>query len=310
MYSFETGQTFGVARNLGQVALAPAHRMPGPKDLDMQNTLRMSLAPGLELMGYDLGAHRVGPGERLPVTLYWRATRRIDADYQVSLNAKSVAGNEGGGWLDRLASEDYPTSRWRLGEIVVDVHQLQMPPSARSGFYVLNMRLIDAATDSDASQRLILGKIEFIERARRFDTPQVQFPVGIDLGGKVHLIGFNLPQAQVAPGRPFPLTLYWRALSQMDTSYTVFVHAVGPDGVIRGQWDSVPGAGALPTTGWLEGEVIQDEYLIPMEEDAPAWQYTLLVGLYDPATNQRLLLNGSEDRDSIGLTMIRVEQAE
>lgn len=310
MYSFETGQTFGVARNLGQVALAPAHRMPGPKDLDMQNTLRMSLAPGLELMGYDLGAHRVGPGERLPVTLYWRATRRIDADYQVSLNAKSVAGNEGGGWLDRLASEDYPTSRWRLGEIVVDVHQLQMPPSARSGFYVLNMRLIDAATDSDASQRLILGKIEFIERARRFDTPQVQFPVGIDLGGKVHLIGFNLPQAQVAPGRPFPLTLYWRALSQMDTSYTVFVHAVGPDGVIRGQWDSVPGAGALPTTGWLEGEVIQDEYLIPMEEDAPAWQYTLLVGLYDPATNQRLLLTGSEDRDSIGLTMIRVEQAE
>ena len=309
MYSFATGETFGVARNIGQVSVAPANRIPRPKEITMQHTLRMSAAPGLELMGYDLGTEKVGPGERLPVTLYWRATRPIDTDYKVNLDAKSVAGNEGGGWSDRLASEEYPTSQWRQGEVLVDIHQLQMPPAARSGFYLLNMRLVDSTTDEYASDRVILGKLEFVERARRFDTPQVQHPVGVDLGGVINLIGYDLPQESVAPGEAFPLTLYWRALDEMDTSYAVFVHVVGPDGIIRGQWDSVPGNGALPTTGWVKDEVITDKYLVPMEEDVPPWQYTILVGIYDPTTDERLRTTSGDvpATDSIPLRSIGIK---
>jgi hypothetical protein len=309
MYSFDTGETFGVARNIGQVRVTPPHRLPGLSEIAMQHTLRMSVAPGLELMGYDLGTEKVGPGERLPVTLYWRASHSIDEDYMVSLDAKSVAGNEGGGWLNRLASEDYPTSRWRRGEVIVDVHQLQMPPAARSGFYLLSMRLADSMTKEYVSDRVILGKLEFVERARNFETPQVQHPVGVDLGGVVQLIGYELPQEQVATGEAFPLTLYWRALDEMNTSYTVFVHVVGPDGVIRGQWDSVPGDDTLPTTGWVKDEVITDEYLVPMDEDAPPWQYTILVGMYDSMTGERLRVASDAARttDSIILSSIRVE---
>jgi hypothetical protein len=271
----------------------------------MQHSVRTSVAPGLELMGYELDTEKVGPGERLPVTLYWRATRPIDRDYLVNLDAKSVAGTEGGGWLDRLASEDYPTSQWRWGEVLVDAHQLQMPPSARSGFYLLSIRLVDAATGEYASDRVILGKLEFAERTRSFETPEVQHPVGVDLGSAAQLIGYDLPQDHVAAGSALPLTLYWRALDQMDTSYTVFVHLIGPDGVIRGQWDSVPGDNTLPTTGWVKDEVITDSYLVPVDEDAPPWQYTVLVGMYDPITGRRLTLTGAEDRDSIALGPIQ-----
>jgi hypothetical protein len=309
MYSFATGKTFGVARNIGQVEVTPAQRMPRPKEIVIQNTLRMSAAPGLELMGFDLGAEKVGPGERLPVTFYWRATGPIDVDYGVQLDGASVAGNEGGSWTDRLASEEYPTSQWRRGEIIVDVHQLQMPPTARSGLYLLSMRLTDPSNDEYASDRVILGKLEFVERARRFDTPDVQYPVGVDLGNVVNLIGYDLPQENVAPGEAFPLTLYWRALDEMDTSYTVFVHVVGPDGVIRGQWDSVPGDGALPTTGWVKDEVIADEYLVPMDEDLPPWRYTILVGMYDPKIEERLRVKSGDATatDSIPLRSIGVE---
>jgi hypothetical protein len=93
----------------------------------------------------------------------------------------------------------------------------------------------------------------------------------------------------------------------MDTSYTVFVHVVGPDGVIRGQWDSVPGDGTLPTTGWVKDEVITDEYLVPMDEDAPPWQYTILVGMYDPMTGERSQIQEPGARDSIAVSIIRVE---
>ena len=307
MYSYTSGETLGVARNLGQVRVTPAAHMPRSKEMPVQHTMRMSVAPGLELVGYDLGAEKVGPGERLPVTLYWHATRTPDKDYAVNLEAKSVAGNEGGGWLNRLASEEYPTSQWRWGETLVDVHPLQMPATARSGLYLLTMRLVDSRTGEYASERVILGKVEFVERVRRFDTPQVQYPLGIRLNDRVELIGYDLPQDQVRPGEAFPLTLYWRALDEMDTSYTVFVHVVGPDGVIRGQWDNVPGGDSLPTTGWVKDEVIVDEYTVPMGDDAPPWQYTILVGMYDPITGERLQVTGTQDQNLIVLDTIRVE---
>ncbi len=309
MYSFTTGDTFGIARNVGQVRVTPARHILRPTQIAMQHTLRTSVVPGLELMGYDLGTERVGPGERLPVMLYWRATRPLDVDYRVSLDAASVAGNEGGSWLDRLASEEYPTSQWRRGEVMVDAHQLQMPPTARSGFYLLSLRLVNATSGDIVSDRVILGKLEFVERARDFDMPEVQHRVGVPLGGMAQLMGYDLPQEQVAAGDSFPLTLYWRALDEMNTSYTVFVHVVGPDGIIRGQWDSVPGKATLPTTGWVKDEVITDEYLVPMDEDAPPWQYTILVGMYDPKTDERVPTASSQApiTDFITLGSIRVE---
>jgi 4-amino-4-deoxy-L-arabinose transferase-like glycosyltransferase len=307
MYSFATGKTFGVARDVGQVTVTVARRMARPDELSIQHTLRVSVAPGLDLLGYDLGTGKVGPGERVPVTLYWQATRSLDTDYRVNLDARSVAGNEGGGWLDPLASEQYPTSRWRVGELLVDMQQLQMPATARSGFYLLSLRLINAKTGDYASDRVILGKLEFVERARNFETPQVQYPVGVDLGGIVQLIGYDLPQQSAAAGEAFPLTLYWRSLDETETSYTVFVHVVGPDGVIRGQWDSVPGGGTLPTAGWLKGEVITDEYRVPMAKDAPPWQYTIRVGVYDPRTGQRLQTSEVGGKDFVVLGSVRVK---
>jgi hypothetical protein len=191
--------------------------------------------------------------------------------------------------------------------VIADVHRLQLPPVARSGFYLLSMRLADAQTQALASERVILGKLEFIERARNFETPSVQHQVGMDLGGVAQLIGYDLPQSSVRAGDSFPLTLYWRALDEMDTSYVVFVHIVGPDGVIRGQWDSVPGGGGLPTTGWLKEEIITDAYVVPMQEGAPPWQYTIEVGMYDPVTGERLPVTG-DGRDALTLGLLMVSE--
>jgi hypothetical protein len=93
----------------------------------------------------------------------------------------------------------------------------------------------------------------------------------------------------------------------MDTSYVVFVHVVGPDGVIRGQWDSVPGGNSLPTTGWLKDEIITDDYVVPMQAGAPPWQYTIEVGMYNPVTGERLLVTG-DGRDSVALGLLTVSE--
>jgi hypothetical protein len=306
MYEFDTGETFGVARNIGQLDVEPAGTPPIPENLAIANPLRVTMATGLELLGYELGLKKLGPGGRLPVTLYWRATGSLGTDYGVLFEARSVAGNEGGSWSDRLGSVLYPTSKWRRGEVQVSLHQLQMPPNARSGTYVLNVRLLDITTGATAG-REILGKLEFVERARSFETPQVEYAVGADLNNVAQLIGYDLPQTTVHPGGAFPITLYWRALEQTATSYATFIHVLGPDGSIRGQWDSIPGAGTLPTTGWVKGEVITDRYVVPMEPDAPPWEYTIVVGMYDPQTGQRLPVVGDSPRDAIVLRNVKGE---
>ena len=84
------------------------------------------------------------------------------------------------------------------------------------------------------------------------------------------------------------LTLYWQAMTRMEDSYTVFIHLLNKDGMMGGQWDSLPGKGLLPTSSWLAGEVVADEYEVPIKVGAPPGEYVIEVGMYNASTGERL----------------------
>jgi hypothetical protein len=60
--------------------------------------------------------------------------------------------------------------------------------------------------------------------------------------------------------------LVWRALTEMQPSYTVFVHLVGPTGEFWGQHDGQPAGGAYPTAYWRQGELVADEHEFIVQE--------------------------------------------
>jgi len=72
------------------------------------------------------------------------------------------------------------------------------------------------------------------------------------------------------------------------TSYTVFTHLLGPDGERYGQLDGIPVGGSRPTTSWLAGDTIVDEYQIRVAQDAPPGEYQLAVGMYELGSGDRL----------------------
>jgi len=81
----------------------------------------------------------------------------------------------------------------------------------------------------------------------------------------------------------------------------VFVHIVDSDsGEFVGQVDRVPLDGLRPTAGWRAGEVLMDEYAIPLPPDLPPGTYQINIGLYDPDTGQRLpvMLDGVPQANS------------
>jgi len=113
------------------------------------------------------------------------------------------------------------------------------------------------------------------------DAPLARFDGGIRL--ETALIPDRLPADE-----RLPVTLFWSAEQPPARDYTVFVHVVGPDGQIVGQWDQAPAAGKAPTTGWAPGQLIADEYRVPIQAGAGGGPYRVYVGMYDPATGTRL----------------------
>jgi len=125
-------------------------------------------------------------------------------------------------------------------------------------------------------------------RPRTFKVPPIQHPMELNLGDKVELLGYALDATELKAGGMLSLTLYWKALAEIDTSYTVFIHLLDAEDKIWGQRDSVPGNGALPTTGWLPGEIIVDQYEVPIQPDASPGQYGIEIGMYQAETGERL----------------------
>ncbi len=130
--------------------------------------------------------------------------------------------------------------------------------------------------------------IEVLPRERQFQLPaDIGHPLHLALGNSAHLRGFDLHPTHIAPGDALPLTLYWQASGPTDLSYTVFVHLVGPDGLLYGQVDQIPGGGSAPTTSWAPDQVIMDKIRLPVDSDAPGGAYSIALGMYDAVTGAR-----------------------
>ena len=109
------------------------------------------------------------------------------------------------------------------------------------------------------------------------------------LGDAVELLGVHIGDTQIPRGRgATSLTLYWRALAPMDTSYTVFVHAIDEWGTKYGQTDRLPCDGGCPTSTWRAGDLIGERYELSIIGDAPPGRYQIIAGMYNLATMENL----------------------
>lgn len=290
---------------LGAVEVLPARQQPAIEALNLPLLLNEPLAPGLTLVGFGAtldGALR--PGDERDVSVVWQATGRLDGDYRMSLRARDREGAE---WtlapaVD-LAGPGYPTSAWQPGEVLRGWLPVRIPPAIASGQGDLWLQL-EAAAGETPALRLPLGAFQVEGRERNFEAPTPQVQTGARLGDLVTLLGLDLSPARAAPGEALTLALYWRAEAELPLGYTGFVHLLGPDGQVHGQRDQVPGGGAYPTTGWLPGEIIRDEYRIEIPAGAPPGAYQIEIGLYDPRTGRRLPVGDADHVLAPGLNIV------
>jgi 4-amino-4-deoxy-L-arabinose transferase-like glycosyltransferase len=280
---------------LAEFTVAPATRPVNPDDLTLALPVQQELLPGLTLVGFEtLPGDTVRSGAEVGASLIWQAGETpLPVDLTMALTAR--AGEGDAEWplsepLD-LAGAGYPTTRWQPGDVLRGWLAARIPPAFEPGLYRLRLRLTAAGTDAEPLV-LPIGDFQVEGWPRVFESPQPQFELEADFAGQATLVGLDAEAAQVAPGESLTARLYWRAEAEFDREYTAFIHLIGPDGLLYGQVDQIPGGGAYPTTGWLPGEYIADAYTVPVAPGAPPGDYVIEIGMYDPQTGQRLSVSG------------------
>lgn len=130
----------------------------------------------------------------------------------------------------------------------------------------------------------------------------------VQFGDVVRLAGYDLATGDAQPGGSLQLTLYWEVLAPFPADYTVFTHLLDAAGHLAGQRDNPPVRGTYPTTWFGRGEIVRDEYDIPLDAGLGRGEYTLQVGWYDPVSGARLALNRDPEQTSAVLATINIDE--
>ncbi len=252
----------------------------------------------LELLGYNWEEKPVQAGDTIHFTLFWRALSDVTNGYGFVLQLIDTQGQLiESGLRYRLGTEAYPTSRWQPGEVIRGQYNYTIPAwplQPSHGKAEMRVTLLDRTGVICGTASLFSLEVQETERLFEPPSPQYALPEG-SLGGLVSLVGYDLTADSVRPSDTFKLVLYWQALAPMDKSYTVFAHLLDGENQVRAQKDNLPVGGARPTTGWVPGEFIIDEYELVVEADASPGEYLLEVGMYDASTGERLPALDVED---------------
>ena len=142
-YQIEAGlYRDGKGARLGQVTL------PETAYVTERSPIRLSDIPAVSPIQFSSGIRLIGQRtvtdtDSVTVTLYWQASDHPSADYQVFIHGVSGDG-------ESLVQADgpplgglYPTSQWRPGQVIADVHGFPMPAGSQARLAELQVGLYD-----------------------------------------------------------------------------------------------------------------------------------------------------------------------
>lgn len=124
-------------------------------------------------------------------------------------------------------------------------------------------------------------------RFERAETAPGMYAVDVTLGDGVALLGYDL-RGDTAPGQQIDVVLYWRTYAPINSDYNIFVHLLGPDGNLMGQFDAPPLGKLYPTMSWKKDFIFTHVATLKIPADAVPGEYSLLTGMYTYPDLQRL----------------------
>jgi hypothetical protein len=241
--------------------------------------------------------------------------RTTPVRYTIYLQLRDASGRTYAGRDSEPESGVVPTMNWQPGESHPDIRGILVPPQTPAGTYTLWMGLYETGSGKKSARLQVEGDPNLHEEVP-IGTVTVLPPVGLspvhvlqeDFNGIYTLSGYTLPELDYpavvtttsyvalldnpisqtefkqsyAPGDTLNLTLFWSATHPPEQKYSAFIHLSDPSGHVVAQADlplSIQAGSAAPVF-----------YTLSLPANLPTGEYTLITGVYDPASGTRLEL--------------------
>jgi 4-amino-4-deoxy-L-arabinose transferase-like glycosyltransferase len=294
--------------------IKPAYATPVlAKDADLlpgEQAAHVTFGDFAELIGYRIEPERVQIGDAVEVTLVWRARQETANNYVVSMELLDTNQFLHAGVATHPGHGNYPTSRWRAGDVFRDTYELRWnmldwewwPGAATlrvqlycAGPDLAPMKLLDAADQFGASlgPRLDLGRIKIMQDDEKVSERSISRTV-YRFGNELALEDYWLTQALPGLGSKMGVGLVWRALTQPSSDYAVQIRVVDEQGrQVAGDPEPAPDP-EYPVDLWDASEqVVQmHEFFMPLR--LPAGTYRVHLSVHVPQTGQPVRLWGPE----------------
>lgn len=280
----------------------------------------------IRLVTFQLPAAPVQPGETVRTVFYLVNQGPIATNLNVLVR---VVGHDG---AEIARAEGWPwgaaTSGWQQGVVWPDGHDLAIPADTPPGYYRVELGFYDPETQAMLPAFQLAGGAELgdlvtvdtIQVGDLPDPPQPLTPPAL-MGGQIALLGAGWQNGDgpawgshaptLSPGDTLRVELTWQAQTWPATDYTAFVHLVGPDGSLAAQMDKPPLGGFLPTSTWMPGQRVVDNFVLALPAGVVPGDYRLLTGFYDPASGARLAVTQGDQPvgDAFELATVPVQAA-
>lgn len=260
--------------------------VPARKALPIANEEPTSLAPGYQLVGAQLDTSGLSTTGIVRFTLFVFA-QRTGAD--LLFRASAYDGQDTPVASATMRPWNGPTGYWVAGELAPAKLDLELP----SGVALRDLTF--TVETADARQPDIwLSKVKLDTGARANVTPFPYHILASVFGDKLLIQGYRLDRPEergrlaLKPGDGVTVTLDILSTHWIGEDQTAFVHLLGPDGRLKAQYDGLVGGKDLPTSRWLPGTLMRQQFPITLPANAATGRYRFEAGFYELATMRRL----------------------
>jgi hypothetical protein len=204
--------------------------------------------------------------------------------------------------------DDAPTELAQLDGVNYFVYGMPETRGAYDNVPLLQNQVVSALGRGDIMRRawgmddgFFRYDVYELNLQNRFADPDINgaAPDDVVIGDFARYLGYDIGGLELWPGRRVVMHLYWEVLAPPPQDYSILIHLRDAEGNLIANWDGPVARtenGWYSTLVWDVGETISDERQIMLPDGvAPEGEgYRLVIGMYDPATNERvpIMVNG------------------
>jgi len=264
----------------------------------LQHPRQLKLGDKIAFLGYSLASSEVRAGDILQLTLFWQALEEMEERYKVFTHILDGRAHIVGQRDAEPVGAARLTTTWEKGEIIADNYGVLVLPATPPGEHQLEIGMYNLETgerlpvlqdEEVPGDHVLLEPIQILkaEVPPLIEALDIQQRREVDYG-RLRLLGYDLsklgyehqPDEPLRPGDILHVTLYWQAVEQIDTDFTVTLQLLDESGTPLVSRDVRPVGGAYPPTTWEEGEIVRDQHSLVLPAELPSGRYAFFLQVH------------------------------